>query len=313
MTYSRAIAGTGPVGFSVGLHMKHHVHKLLITLIGVVALTLAACGSDGDGAGRDGVGETAVTPVEPRLEFSSDPLVVVLQIDEPVNQPDPFPIAGAYPWFTLYGDGTVVYRDRTAMPSALPPLMQGRVSPAGVRLLLAEAFAADVFGSPDTSSDPTVADGSSIYIRAAAGGSAVDYPIGDNVELRDFARRLEQDWQQIAGDDVVAGPEPFDFESVLVIARADRADVTASSDAPRLPIDLREADEFPTRVLPVSCVELTAEEFDGIRPAAAAIDTPHGTTWRSGTASGTPASGLWFVIFRPLFPHESGCALIADQ
>lgn len=318
VTNGRRSIGTEVVAPSVLPDMQHLIHRIT-TLILLVTMVASACGSASDQAddpfasAEPTSGPTTDATEEPEFELEAGPLDIVLQIDEKVNQPDPFAIAAAQPWFTLYGDGTVVYRDRTAEPSALPPLMQARVTPEGAGLLLQATVDAGVFGSPDTGVDPTIADGSTIYIRAGVGEDAVDYSIGDNRGLRDFGRRLEQSWQEIVGDEIVDDPRPYDFESVLVIARADRADATAGSNAPVLPFDLREAEEFATRVLPVSCVELTTDDFDDLRPAVATIDTPYGSTWRSGTASGTPASGLWYVIFRQLLPHENGCGLVADR
>lgn len=298
-------------------HLTHLARRPVVVAVATLLLAaLTACSSGGtdpepEQQGPDST-ETQTEIIDAMIDLPTGPDAVVLQVDERVNQPDPFPIAAAYPAFTLYGDGTVVYRDRAADPSALPPLMQAEVSPAGMQLLMAEAIDAGVFDSPDTGFDRDVADASSVYIRATADGRSVAYTIGDNEELDDLTDRLELDWADIVGDEILAEPLPYAFESVLVVARQDRADV-AATDVPRLPIDLRQADEIPTRVLPVRCVELSAGEFDEIRALADTITTPNGSTWRSGTATGTPGAGLWYVLFRPVLPHETDCELIAAQ
>lgn len=292
------------------------------TLIAGMLVAVAACGDAGTVTTSPTTIPPATTTVPPttlppiQLDLPTGADDVVLRIFVFENQPDPLPIAEAFPEFTLYGDGRLITRDRDAEFGPLPALQEAYLTPAGIQLLVDEWVRQGAHDPLDRYGFTGIADGSSTQffigtdppIRFSVGdlGSQPDGPAADVTAEQLAARgRLAalrdamRDYPSLVGAEIVSGPDPWVPERIAIVGVAGRGAGTRE-----FPLDLTAGERIETRVSAVTCRVVDGTERDLLIETIA--DAPYLAPWQIG---GQP----WTQVFRPLLPDEDGCAELSDQ
>lgn len=150
-------------------------------LLLVAALALAACGGSGGSPTPPPVGSQGPTPAPTTgpddIEHATGALDVVFQFEQGGGFVPIGFFATQAPQFTLYGDGTVIFRDFTAAPpandkvGALQPYLIAHLSEPEVQAFLRFALADSGLGVARVSYNPgNVADAPSSMFTVRAGG-----------------------------------------------------------------------------------------------------------------------------------------------
>ncbi len=267
----------------------------------VLLLVLAACGR---GSGDDDGG----TPAGP-YPYAPDDLV--LQVAWTGGFVTPQLLTGRLPLVSVYGDGRVI--SEGPVPAihpgpALPNLQVARIDRAAVQGLVDRSLDAGVgdtgdLGTPPLADAPstrfTVSTGLETIVREVyALAEAADDGTGLTAEQTAARAELRGFLDELTG--LTAGAsESYAPEAVAALA-------TPYAAEPELP---QPDTAWPGPALPgeplagplgLSCVVATGEQAAAVLDAAAQANAL--TPWV--TADGA----RWSVLFRPLLPHETGCA-----
>jgi hypothetical protein len=274
-------------------------------LLAVLSL-LAACGEGSDG-GSDG-GSAGPTPTLP-----DDPDALVLQVAYTGGYVMPETLLSRLPIVSIYADGRVITEGPTPAiypGPAWPNVQVERIEPARVEELVALALDAGVTETADLGMPP-VADVPSTRFTVVADGEifvrevyalAETVPGSGLTEEQEAARaELRALLEELTG---VAGHAGDAYEPEAVAA------VVRPWTPPGDDIELPEV-PWPGPALPgdpvgaeLTCLTATGAEADAVQEAAA--DATAATPWVGGDGT------RWAIALRPLLPHESGCADLAE-
>jgi hypothetical protein len=262
----------------------------------VLALGLAGCAQDGAVAGSP---SSPAAPLPPGL---------VLQVAHTGGFTSPEELATRLPLVTVYGDGRVLTRGAQIeiWPSpALPGLQVQQVDEATVRDLVGRAVEAGVtedgdLGEPPVADAPTTRftlttdEGTTVREVYALAETPDDTLTAEQAEARGRLRELQD---ELAG--LTAAPaEVYVPQTIAAVVRPYRG---GDPDLPR-PDVAWPGPELPGTPLGAgtTCVSATGQQAADVLAAAATADVQ--TPWT------TPDGARWSISFRPVLPHESGCA-----
>lgn len=281
-----------------------------------LALLLCACAQRAGGAPAPG----------PDPELPRDPDALVLQVGYTGGFLTPEMLAARLPLVSVYADGRVVTEGPViaVYPGpAWPNVQVQQIDPAGVRTLVERAQEAGVTGTDDLGSPPladvpstrftvTTADGTAVrevYALTESSGmddgssGLTDAQLAARAELRGLVDALT-DLPGTLGPDAVRAAAPYEPSAVTAVVRPwTAADQEAVSDltqpdarwpGPPLPGE-------PLGPLPdLTCVTATGDQAPALATAARGANRL--TPWVGDDGA------RWAVTFRPLLPHEAGCA-----
>jgi hypothetical protein len=279
-----------------------------------LVLLLSAC------AARGGAG-AAPAPTEPTASTTlpDDGGALVLQVTAVGGFVPPEMLAGRLPLVSVYADGRVISEGPTTAiyPGAAWPNVQlQQIDRGTVQTLADHALAAGVaettdLGNPGIADAPTTrftlttADGTTVrevYALTEGAGS----PSGLTDEQRAARAELADLLTELTDVPVTLGPEgqapaPYEPTSVAALVRpwtAAEGDPTVGEQSeltwpgPALPGEAVAPD--------VTCVVATGDQARVVEDAARGATQL--TPWSTGDGA------RWWVGFRPLLPHETGCA-----
>lgn len=298
-------------------------HLLLVT---VTAMVLAACGAAANSAGSpggrpgasaspgapSGAGPTpAATPAGGPIEHPTGARDVVFRFDEGGGFVPMGFFATEAPIFTIYGDGTVIFKDgNVASPPGedgffrMPPYWTVRLSEGQVQAFLRAAISDGGLGVARGYYESPGADLPTAIFTLNAGGRtktvsvmALGMDLGDGPDtqilgalaglgerIRDFGREVEGEerwipdrWRGVLTPDAVNPPVAWPWPGVVP------ADFIQHQD-PGAP-------QFPVRTM--SPDEIAALGFEGIEGGF------------SGLALTGPDGKTYLFALRPLFPDEA--------
>ncbi|SMO84184.1 hypothetical protein SAMN06273567_105187 [Geodermatophilus aquaeductus] len=260
------------------------------------ALVLAACAQEGADAGS------------PSSSSAPLPSGLVLQVAYTGGFTSPEELATRLPLVSVYGDGRVLTQGPQIeiWPSpALPNVQVQRVDEATVRDLVGRAVEAGVaedgdLGEPPVADAPTTRftlttdEGTTVREVYALAETPDDTLTAEQAEARARLRDLQD---ELTG--LTAGPaEPYVPQTVAAVVAPHRG------GDPELP---QPDVAWPGPALPgtpigpgISCVSATGQQAADVLATAASANAL--TPWT------TPDGARWSVTFRPVLPHESGCA-----
>jgi hypothetical protein len=251
----------------------------------VLALAgLAACTRD-----RSGTGPVPDPP--------ADPGVLVLQLRETPGMPGPTEV-GALPEFSLYGGGRVLVPGDRA--GALQTARSYQLTASAYHDIYRRAFAAGLnvsrrIDQPPAPDAPTLTV--SLLIPDGTRVTTVTTPAQHDRQRDPIAAlrgSLHPDsWP---GGDLVAGPSAYQPTQIAVIATWSAP--ASAGPAPDWPLDPLGTGE---RVDSGQCRIYPSDRIGQLAGAA----TPN-TRWRSDDA-------LFYTVFRPLLPGETGCASLTGK
>jgi hypothetical protein len=210
---------------------------------------------------------------------------------------------------TVYGDGLVIEPGKSS-DSAIPAIQQRRLTASGMRRLVEAAEAAHLHEALDLG-DPLAADAGVLVVTLSAqgrqtvtkmiapevrGGSLSGRQEAARQRVQDFVQSLERldDWLE---GEVSRSGEAYAYKVMAVLA------------SPR-------DDTVADRMWP-----FVADLGDGVRIGSAActlVAGPQLATLQLQAAGGNPmdrwANGgkVYRLVFRPLLPHEQGCASLTS-
>jgi len=276
-----------------------------------LALLLCGCAQRAGGAPAPG----------PDPELPGGPDALVLQVGYTGGFLTAEMLAARLPLVSVYADGRVVTEGPViaVYPGpAWPNVQVQQIGPAGVRTLVERAQDAGATGTGDLGTPPVADAPSTRFTVTTASGTTVRevYALFESgapgltgeqeaarAELRGLVDALT-DLPGTLGPDAVPTAAPYDPAAVAAVVRPwSAADPDTGADLPQ-----PEA-RWPGPPLPgeplgplpdVSCVTATGGQAPDL--AAAARDATGLTPWV------TDDGARWAVTFRPLLPHESGCA-----
>lgn len=290
------------------------------TAVAGLLLLVSACAARAGGAGA-----SPTTPTPP----PSDQLVLQVRYVGGF-----LPVGVSYanpPIVSVYADGRVITEGPVPLiypGPALPNLQVQRISADDVRALVDRALSAGVRDGADLGRPPvmdaattrfTVVDGGHTYVRdvyalmdAARGGGVGPGSVGpDQPDPRQQGARQKllglyqqlTDLEGTLGKGHVSDAGPYSANAVAAV-------VTAAKPRPEDPPQT--ARPWPGSALPgepftgqagVTCLAASGTEATTLLQAARQANAL--TPW-------TSADGRqWWVMFRPLLPHETGCADLA--
>lgn len=308
--------------------MSPHSRTARPAALALGLLVLAACG----GGGPDVAGAAPGSPA------TDDPgAELVLQVQHVGGFVTPTMLATRLPVVSVYDDGRVITQGPqiAIFPGpALPNVLVRQVDDGGVERLVDLALEAGVgedrdLGRPPVADVPTtrftvVTEESTRRTDVEALG-AFDMAPSEGVEPASgpapetglspeaLAARAElnallsalTDLEATLGAEAVGPEQPYEPEALAVVATPwvdPGADLGAQPEVPwpgpALP------GESMAEGLDLSCVTVTAPELGDV--LAAAESATSATPWTSG-------GQRWSLAFRPLLPHESGCADLRGQ
>jgi hypothetical protein len=266
-------------------------------------LALGACAQRGAGGTPEPTGPSATLP--------DDADALVLQVAYVGGFVTPETTVSRLPVVSVYADGRVITEGPTAAiyPGfAWPNVQVHRIAPQEVQRLVDDAFAAGVADTEDLGMPPladvpstrfTVTTATETYVREVYGLVETPPDSGLTPEQEEARAALRGLADELTGSVDAAG-DAYVPEAVAAIVRpwADPADglehPAAAWPGPALPGE-------PTGALPdLTCVTAEGDQAAALRAAAA--DANVLTPWTS------PDGARWSVTFRPLLPHETGCA-----
>ncbi|MGY1693298.1 hypothetical protein ACI780_00175 [Geodermatophilus sp. SYSU D00814] len=258
------------------------------------ALLLGACA----GGGGDAAAPSSPAPL---------PAGLVLQVALTGGFTTPEELATRLPLVSVYGDGRVLTQGAqiAIWPApALPHVQVTRVDDATVRDLVDQAVEAGVTGTGDLGSPPLADAAATRFTLVTAEGRAErevyalaetpdDSVTPEQAEARGRLRDLVDELTALA-----AGPaEPYEPQTVAAVVQP----YTGDPEPPQ-PEAAWPGPELPGTPLGagLGCVSATGQRAADLLAAAASASVL--TPWV--TADGS----RWSVAFRPVLPHESGCA-----
>jgi hypothetical protein len=261
----------------------------------VGALVLTACA----GGGGDAAAPSSPAPL---------PSGLVLQVAHTGGFTTPEALATRLPLVSVYGDGRVLTQGPqiAVWPApALPNVQVTRVDDAAVRDLVEHAVEAGVTGTGDLGEPPLADAPTTRFTLATAEGTTVrevyalaETPDGSvTAEQAEARGRLRDLVDELTG--LAAGPaEAYEPQSVAAVVRP------YTGGDPELP---QPDVAWPGPGLPgtplgagLGCVTATGQQAADLLAAAASATAL--TPWVA------PDGSRWSVAFRPVLPHESGCA-----
>jgi hypothetical protein len=279
-----------------------------------LAVLLCACAQRGGGTSPDAL--------DPGLPEAPDALV--LQVAYTGGFVTPEMLAARLPLVSVYADGRVVSEGPVIAiypAPAWPNVQVQQVGRTGVGTLVELARDAGATATADLGEPPLADVPSTRFTLATAEGtsvrevaSLVEGPV-PGLTAEQQAARSEllglvdalTDLPGTLGPDAVETAAPYQPSAVAAVVRPwTAADADAAPDLPQPDA------EWPGPALPgeplgplpdLSCVTATGEEARAL--AAAAREATGLTPWV------TDDGARWAVTFRPLLPHESGCADLA--
>lgn len=264
-------------------------------------LALGACAQRGGGTG----GGTSAGPYAP------DDLV--LQAAWTGGFVAPQVLAGRLPLVSVYGDGRVLTEGPvTAIypGPALPNLQVTRIDPARVQDLVQRALDAGVGDTGDLGT-PGIADAPSTRFTVFTGLETIQREVyalreagegapGVTPEQAAARAELAAFLDELTGLSA-AGSEPYTGDAVAAVV----SPYTSAEEPELVPPDTA----WPGPALPgeplnaplgLGCVVATGDQATAVLEAARSANAL--TPWTSADG------GRWSLTFRPLLPHETGCA-----
>ncbi|WP_448615850.1 hypothetical protein [Modestobacter sp. URMC 112] len=281
-----------------------------------LALLLCACAQRAGGAPAPG----------PAPQLPHDPDALVLQVGHTGGFVTPEMLAARLPLVSVYADGRVVTEGPViaVYPGpAWPNVQVQQIDPAGVATLVERAQEAGVTETGDLGTPPLADVPSTRFTLTTAAGTTVrevyalaesagmdagssgltEEQLAARAELRGLMDTLT-DLPGPLGPDAVPAAVPYEPSAVAAVVRPwTAADQEAAPDLPQ-----PEA-RWPGPPLPgqplgplpdLTCVTATGDQAPAL--ATAAREANRLTPWV------TDDGARWAVTFRPLLPHESGCA-----
>jgi hypothetical protein len=284
------------------------------TALGLLLLLSACAAQDAGGAPPDAGG--------PGLPGAPDELI--LQVAYTGGFVTPEMLAGRLPIVSVYADGRVITEGPVIAiypGPAWPNVQVQEIDRAAVHTLVDHARAAGVTETADLGTPPladvpstrfTLATATETSVREVyalsestgldAGGSGLtEEQLAARAELRGFLDELT-DLPGTLGADAVSPAAAYEPTAVAALVRP----WTATDSEPEL---IQPEVRWPGPALPgepagplpdLSCVTATGEQAQAVTTAARAANGL--TPWV------TDDGARWAVTFRPLLPHETGCA-----
>ncbi len=205
---------------------------ILLVLVAACAPAATPSASPGGSAGPTSAPQSTASPVVNGLQHPTGAADVVLRMESGGGfVPIDF-FATAAPTFTLYGDGTVVFRDPTATPpdaagnvNRLSPFLTIRLDEEGIQALLDDAIGRGGLGIATGPYMGMAADIPTTTFTVTAGGQTKEVSVNglspdmhpDNVaivtSLAGLAERLEKFAAAVAGEQVYV---PAAYRGVLM-------------------------------------------------------------------------------------------------
>jgi hypothetical protein len=286
------------------------------TAVGLLLL-LVACAGQAGGTAPD------APQADPGLPGAPDELV--LQVSYTGGFVTPDMLAARLPLVSVHADGRVLTEGPVIAiypGPAWPNVQVQQIDRAAVHDLVDRARAAGVTDTADLGMPPLADVPSTRFTLATATGTTVrevyaliestgmepadsgltEEQLAARAELRAFLDELT-DLPGTLGADAVSPAVPYEPAAVAAVVRPWPADVV---DEPEF---VRPDVRWPGPALPgeplgglpdLSCVTATGDQAQAVAAAARAATTL--TPWT------TDDGARWAVTFRPLLPHESGCA-----
>jgi hypothetical protein len=274
-------------------------------VLGLV-LVLSACAQRSDAGG-------APPPASPGVDLPDDGDALVLQVAHTGGFVTPEMLAGRLPLVSVYADGRVLSEGPVIAihpGPAWPNAQVQQVDRATVQTLVEHALTAGVADTADLGTPP-VADAPStrFTVTTAAGTTvrevyALSEGAGSSSGLTDAQQAARAELTDLLTEltDLLgrAGQAPYEPTAVASLARP-----WSAPDDPVL--GARPDVPWPGPALPgqtvgpdLGCSVATGDQAVAVVAAARGADQL--TPW-------TTADGArWAISFRPLLPHESGCA-----
>ena len=259
---------------------------------------------------RGDAGGPAEQPDPPTATLPADGGALVLQIAATGGYTTPQRLAARLPVVSVYADGRVMTEGPVPLVhpgSAWPDVRVRQLERAEVQELADRSLAAGVAETTDLGA-PQLADATTTrFTLTTAEGTVVReaYALleaaGDPSLSAEQASARERLTGLVASTGgLAAGSAAYEPAAVAAVVEPYRPDPQVSrSDRP-----------WPGPALPgeavapgTGCVVATGADAAALADAARAADTL--TPWT------TPDGARWSVVFRPLLPHESGCADLA--
>jgi hypothetical protein len=270
----------------------------------ILALVLftAACGRLNGGTSGDGSGA---------IHHPTGATDLILRWETTGGFVAPESILGRIPAFSLYGDGTLitegVQTDIYPGP-ALPPLLEQRVSEAGIQAILAAAEAAGLMHG-DVTFPPCAADVPSTVVTLNAGGRSSVVTLGGLTTCAGSDNRAEEKVTSFLGTlatlpswlpaGSIGRDEPYGPTALRVFVRRYQPDPPLTEPPVRWPAAPLSSFDQPAGVLEgVTCGVVGGADAAGV--LAAARNANQLTPWVS-------RGERFSLVLRPLLPDESGC------
>jgi hypothetical protein len=287
----------------------------LRSALAVLALVLlCSCAerpAEDDGGGEAG-GRAEATPTTPAL-----PGGLVLQVSQVGGFVTPDMLAGRLPVVSVYADGRVL--SEGPVPAiypgpALPNVQVAQVDEATVQGLVEQALAAGIAETGDLGMPPVADAASTRFTLVTAEGTHVReaYALFESMGTHSDLTPEQQEGRAALSEllDALTAATGASSEGYVPAALAVLSRPWTDTDGdPELP----QADaSWPGPALPgepiepalgLSCLTVTGADTAAVLEAATAATGR--TPWVA------PDGSRWALTFRPLLPHESGCADLA--
>jgi hypothetical protein len=296
------------------------MHTKRLPLVGVLVMVVAACSGGASPSASGGPGTSPPASPSPVVEGIAHPTgakEVVLRYEEGGGFMMPAFIVTMAPIFTLYGDGTIVFRPQTdTFPEPVNgvtldvPFKTGKLTEGQVQQLLEFAISEGGLGLAvkDQYDNPMVADAGTATFTLRADGQEKKvsiYALGmDDPQIPDRAiraafQRLAERLRAIdqGGAFPAAAYEPSGYRTFLMEGFAGQGGVAVSWPWPRIKASDfgmggdEDAPAFPMRTMTPAEVEAT-----GIEGASGGFN---------GLLVTGPDGKLYSFAARPLLPDET--------
>jgi hypothetical protein len=286
--------------------------RAVVPAVGV-ALLVAGCAERGGAAAPPPSSESA--PVT----LPDDESALVLQVEYTGGFVTPESLAGRLPLISVYADGRVITEGPVIAihpGPAWPNVQVQQADPAAVPTLVGHALAAGVaddtdLGMPGVADAPSTrftvitAEGTTVReVYALSEGGTDPMLTAEQQAARTELTDLLAELTDLPTTLQPAEQAPYEPTAVAALARP----WTAEADPP---VGERPAVAWPGPALPgepagagLTCVVTAGDQTTAVTAAARGADQL--TPWT------TPDGAVWAVTFRPLLPHETGCADLGD-
>ena len=294
-----------------------HCHRGWVVVL-LAGLLLAGCARSATGSGDADAGapDAGASSTGPTTASPADPDAVLLQVARVGGFTSAEELRGRLPDATVYADGRVVTQGPEAAvfpPPAWPGLQVTRLDPARLPGLVDRALAAGV-GERGDLGPPGVVDAPSTRFTVLTTGGPVVREVDALQEglasgmLTGQQRADRERLAALAGELVgLAGAADTWTPGAVALLAHPYVPGVLGADGELLDTP---AVAWPGPALPgapldgaLGCVVVPAEQLPAVRQAARAASTT--TPWT------TPDGVRWSLTFRPLLPHERGCADLA--